>query len=250
MAAALNHPNTCTVYEVGEVQSADDAVGHADAVALPGTPFIAMEFIDGGTLSDWLSRGAPRGALDMVDVALQVAEGLAEAHTSRIVHRDLKPQNVMITSGGRVKIVDFGLAKPLKIAEGERPLISTSEMISADLGARTVIGTYAYMSPEQASGRELDPRSDVFAFGIILYQMVARRFAVSGRHPHGGPREDQTAPDDACQRARDSRRQWIGIHLEDLSHDGAPVSALRAGSSRHFLQLARPASATSHLGRE
>jgi serine/threonine protein kinase len=89
----------------------------------------------------------------------------------------------MITSGGRVKIVDFGLAKPLKIAEGERALISTSEMISADLGARTVIGTYAYMSPEQASGRELDPRSDVFAFGIILYQMVARRLPFRGDTP-------------------------------------------------------------------
>ena len=233
-ASALSHPNILTVYDIGTHDS---------------TVYIAMELVEGGTLKDLVASG-PVPVKKLLEISVQIAEGLAAAHAAGIVHRDLKPQNVMITSGGRVKIVDFGLAKPLKIAEGERPLISTSEMISADLGARTVIGTYAYLSPEQASGRELDPRSDVFAFGIILYQMVARRFAVSGRHPHGGPREDQTAPDDACQRARDSRRQWIGIHLEDLSHDGAPVSALRAGSSRHFLQLARPASATSHLGRE
>ena len=171
VAAALNHPNTCTVYEVGQVESAEDA-GADDPVAPRGTPFIAMEFIEGETLASRLARVGRLASAEALDVASQIAEGLTEAHARGIVHRDLKPQNIMITPGGLVKIVDFGLAKPLQ-ARSAHALVNTADMISADLGVATIVGTCAYMSPEQAAGRQVDARSDIFAFGTILYQMLS-----------------------------------------------------------------------------
>jgi serine/threonine protein kinase len=180
VAAALNHQNTCTIYEVGEVEAGAHSRDAADPVASPGTPFIAMEFIEGETLAARLSRAGRLNAREVLDVALQVAEGLAEAHARQIVHRDLKPQNIMVTRDGRVKIVDFGLAKPLGSARSAGALVSTSEMISADLGDGAVIGTCAYMSPEQASRKTVDARSDIFAFGVMLYQMLAGRLPFRG----------------------------------------------------------------------
>jgi len=179
VAAALNHPNTCTVYEVGQVEFTNE-VDAADPVAPRGTPFIAMEFIDGETLAARLARTGRLDPLKALEIALQIAEGLAEAHARGIVHRDLKPQNIMITPAGLVKIVDFGLAKPFQQACSAEALISTSEMISADLGDVAIIGTCAYMSPEQASGRRLDARSDIFAFGTILYHVLSGRLPFRG----------------------------------------------------------------------
>jgi len=157
VAAALNHPNTCTVYEVGEHQA---------------HPFIAMELIEGETLAARLSRSDRPTLREILDVAIQLAEGLAEAHSRQIVHRDLKPQNVMVTRSGRVKILDFGLAKPLQTVR-TGGMLTTSELISADLGHTTIVGTCSYMSPEQALGRRVDQRSDIFAFGILLYELIA-----------------------------------------------------------------------------
>ena len=179
VAAALNHPNTCTVYEVGQVESTDDSDG-PDPIALRGTPFIAMEFIEGETLACRLTRVGRLEPREALDVASQVAEGLAEAHARGIVHRDLKPQNIMIASGGLVKIVDFGLAKPVQPSRAAHAIVSTSDMISADLGDAAIIGTCAYMSPEQASGRKLDARSDIFAFGTTLYQMLSGELPFRG----------------------------------------------------------------------
>jgi len=178
VAASLNHPNTCVVYEVGEVDESVD-LAHAE-VPGPGTPFIAMELIEGETLATRLASAGPLAIRDAVDIALQIAEGLAEAHSRRIVHRDLKPHNVMITPRGHVKIVDFGLAKPIRSLPGGKALVSTSEMISADMGEGVVVGTCAYMSPEQAASKPLDARSDVFAFGIMLYRMIAGRLPFHG----------------------------------------------------------------------
>ena len=172
IAAALNHPNTCTVYEVSEVDWPSDSTDREDAIG-PGTPFIAMEFIEGETLADRLAKPWRPSFDEVLDAAIQVAEGLAEAHNQRIVHRDLKPHNVMITRRGRVKILDFGLAKPLDSERGPGETLTTSEVISADLGHISIVGTCGYMSPEQALGRAVDQRSDVFAFGIMLYEMVA-----------------------------------------------------------------------------
>jgi len=183
VAAGLNHQNTCTVYEVGEFGSAADLTEDPDSIGSPGTLFIAMEFIEGETLAAWLARTGRLSVRETLDVASQVAEGLAEAHTRRIVHRDLKPQNVMVARGGLVKIVDFGLAKPLRPVRSPGALMSTSDMISAELDDGAVIGTCAYMSPEQASRQTVDPRSDVFSFGIMLYEMLTGRLPFRGETP-------------------------------------------------------------------
>ena len=149
----------------------------------PGTPFIAMEFIEGETLAERLGREGRLRPIDAIDVALQIADGLWEAHSHQIIHRDLKPHNVMFTAGGRVKIVDFGLAKPLRAAIAGEGLVRTSEMLSTDLGGVTVIGTCAHTSLEQAAGRPLDSHSDIFSFGTLLYEMVTVVFRSTARPP-------------------------------------------------------------------
>jgi tetratricopeptide (TPR) repeat protein len=166
-AAALNHPNICTIYEVHE---ADE------------TSFIAMELIDGETLHDLLDRAGPLPFGRLIDIAVEVADGLAEAHARRIVHRDLKPQNIMVTRQGRVKILDFGLAIPAPTAAVEGGATSAGRTRSSSGAALAgggpgggLQGTLPYMSPEQALGKEVDARSDIFSFGTVLYEMATGR---------------------------------------------------------------------------
>ena len=149
-ASALNHPNIVTVHDVGEAE---------------GGLYIAMELVEGQTLRQVLA-GPPLPAKKLLAIAAQVAEGLAKAHAAGIVHRDLKPENVMVTSDGLAKIVDFGLAKLLT---AERPDESATTGMTM---AGVAIGTFAYMSPEQALGKPLDFRSDQFSFGSLLYEML------------------------------------------------------------------------------
>jgi serine/threonine-protein kinase len=152
-ASALNHPNIVTIHEVG----ADD-----------GTPFIVMEYIEGADLRSLVSEG-PLPMRKVVDIGAQIAEGLAAAHERGIVHRDLKPENLMITRDGFVKILDFGLAKSMNPQpDGE----NTIELESPGTNPGTILGTVGYMSPEQAAGRRLDFRSDQFALGSILYELL------------------------------------------------------------------------------
>ncbi|HYS52553.1 MAG TPA: protein kinase [Thermoanaerobaculia bacterium] len=147
----LNHPNLLTIFDVGSTE---------------GTPYLVSELLEGETLRDRLDRGSipPRKA---VDIALQVAHGLAAAHEKGIVHRDLKPENIYITKEGRVKILDFGIAKLSPIAGKDGP---TFQMAATEPGI--VLGTVGYMSPEQIRGELVDRRSDIFAFGAILYEML------------------------------------------------------------------------------
>ena len=168
-AAALNHPNIAHIYETGEHD---------------GTPFIAMEFIDGVTLREKIHR--EQAALQKLLRFLQhTAEGLAKAHAAGIVHRDLKPDNVMITRDGHAKILDFGLAK--LIEPPPTTGADSSEVATAVLPQHStpgaVMGTIGYMSPEQAQGRttEIDQRSDVFSFGCILYEAITRHKAFEGK---------------------------------------------------------------------
>src|SRR6266853_4919454 len=157
-ASALNHPNICTIHEV------DEANGRA---------FIAMELVEGKTLRELLVIGL----LPMrraIEIATQVAEGLAKAHEAGITHRDLKPENLMVSHDGVVKILDFGLAK-LAPPNGELSDMSTTLARQTQLGL--VLGTVEYMSPEQASGHRLDFRSDQFSFGSVLYEMVTGKRA-------------------------------------------------------------------------
>jgi TolB-like protein/Tfp pilus assembly protein PilF len=160
-AGALNHPNLLTIYELG---SHDDA------------PFIVSELLVGETLRSKLGSG-PLPLRQATDYALQIARGLAAAHDKGIVHRDLKPENIFITSDGRVKILDFGLAK---VNEPMRNEFSDTDMLT---GPGTVMGTLAYMSPEQALGRPVDARTDVFSFGAIVFEMLWGRPAFRKASP-------------------------------------------------------------------
>src|SRR6202049_76893 len=147
-ASALNHPNIITIHDLGQEGS---------------THYIAMELVEGKTLRELLVSG-PLPMRKAIEIAAQVAEGLTKAHEAGIAHRDLKPENLMISHDGFVKILDFGLAKHGS-PSGER-----SDMSSTSPGL--VLGTVGYMSPEQASGDQLDFRSDQFSFGLVLYEMV------------------------------------------------------------------------------
>jgi eukaryotic-like serine/threonine-protein kinase len=159
-ASALNHPNIITIYEIGESNR---------------TLFIAMEYVDGKTLESLIQgRGLAIG--EILKYAVQIADAFAKAHAAGIVHRDLKPGNVMVTTDGFVKVLDFGLAKLIETgpasSEGE-----TVSMAGPQTMAGHVLGTPAFMSPEQAEGRPVDARSDIFSFGALLYQMVTGRYA-------------------------------------------------------------------------
>ena len=164
-ASALNHPNILTIHEVGE-----------DG----GTHFIATEFIDGKTLRRHMGR-SPLEALEILDVAIQVASALEEAHAAGIVHRDIKPDNIMIRRNGYVKVLDFGLAKLTEkaadrtLTDGEA---STRVLVHTDAGV--VMGTSHYMSPEQTRGKAVDARSDIWSLGVVMYEMVAGRIPFEG----------------------------------------------------------------------
>jgi serine/threonine-protein kinase len=154
-ASALNHPNIVTIHEVGMDQGS-------------GSPYIVMEFIDGRDLRSLLSNG-PLPNRKTLDIGAQIADGLAAAHEQGIIHRDLKPENVMVTKDGYVKILDFGLAKMIRPAGEEE---DTAQLDLPGTNPGTILGTVGYMSPEQATGKTLDFRSDQFAFGAILYELA------------------------------------------------------------------------------
>jgi serine/threonine-protein kinase len=187
LAAALNHSSLCSIYEVTETRPGDLKELPTGEPLPEGTPYLVLEFIDGQPLNQVLSKPGSMALEDLLSVALQVAEGLAFAHERQIIHRDLKPGNVILTAGGRAKILDFGLAKHLWPADRDDAVLAQAETISEELTrAGMVVGTVAYMSPEQAKGVSLDSRSDIFSFGIMLYEMVA------GQRPFRGDTSETT----------------------------------------------------------
>jgi len=158
-ASSLNHPHIVTVFENGEAD---------------GRHYLVTEFIDGGTLRDW-SRVEKRSCRQAVELLVGVADGLAAAHAAGILHRDIKPENILVAQNGYAKLADFGIAK---LDQGSEQ--SSSAITREATRQGVLIGTIAYMSPEQAAGKVVDARSDIFSFGVVLYELLAQR------RPFGG----------------------------------------------------------------
>jgi Tol biopolymer transport system component/predicted Ser/Thr protein kinase len=243
--SSLNHPHICTLYDVG----------HQD-----GTDFLVMEYLEGDTLATRLARG-PLPLAQALQTGIEIADALDKAHRKGIVHRDLKPGNIMLTGSG-AKLLDFGLAKLQSPAAA--PEVSGAPTVTSPLtGAGSIVGTFQYMAPEQLEGREADPRSDIFAFGAVLYEMVTGTRAFTGTtqasviasilkdappqpstlQPLSPPILDGTivtclakSPDDRWQTAGDIGRQLKLIHASAASARvvsgavTAPVAAIPARS--------------------
>jgi serine/threonine-protein kinase len=209
-ASALNHPNILTIYEIGEYE---------------GSNFITTEFVDGVTLRVRMKAGVLPLELAL-DIAIQIASALAAAHAAGIIHRDIKPENVMVRADGLVKVLDFGIAKFTQ-AEGN----DAAELVETMAGA--IIGTAAYMSPEQARGTLIDPRTDIWSLGVVIYEMLARRLpfwgntpadviaAILERQPLPLPTDGSVAPLEgivfkALQKERENRYQTAFELLSDL----------------------------------
>jgi serine/threonine protein kinase len=164
LASSLNHPHILTVFETGEFE---------------GRRYLVTEFVDGGTLRDW-ANAENRSWRHVVELLIGVADGVAAAHQAGIVHRDIKLANILVAKSGYAKLADFGLAKPTEARAGD----ATRTVDGTTPGM--IIGTVAYMSPEQALGKPVDARSDVFSFGVVLYELL------SGRHPFTGASDLET----------------------------------------------------------
>ena len=232
-ASALNHPNIVTIHDIG-----------SDG----GVDFIVMEYAE-GRRSSRSSRRAASASRESLRYGVQIADALARAHEAGIVHRDLKPSNVIVTGEDRVKVLDFGLAKLLEPARAT-PDAATRTSPMTDAGM--VVGTAAYMSPEQAEGRKIDARSDIFSFGAVLYEMV------TGRRPFAGDSQPVGAGEDPQRRAGAAEHdRHVGPARRGANHpalpaegsgaplsdDGGPESGARRSRDRFGRPGTRPAQA-------
>jgi Tol biopolymer transport system component len=238
--SSLNHPNICTLHDVGQQD---------------GISFLVMEYLEGETLADRLANG-PLPVELVLKVGIEICDGLERAHRSGVVHRDLKPGNIMLTRTG-AKLMDFGLAKSAMSAPAVSPSLTAT--LSTPVGSHpltaqgTVVGTFHYMAPEQVEGKEADPRSDIFAFGAVLYEMATGRRAFEGKtaasamaavlerdpapisslQPAVPPLLDRLVktclakdPDDRWQTAHD-----VGLQLRQIAESASQAGAPTVGPS-------------------
>jgi serine/threonine protein kinase/Tol biopolymer transport system component len=222
LASSLNHPHIVTVHDAGEID---------------GRQYLVTELVDGGTLRDWI-EARQRSWQDIVELLIGVADGLATAHDAGILHRDIKPENILITKTGYAKLADFGLAK-LR----EAPSPAADAVTETGTRAGVIVGTVAYMSPEQATGRPIDARSDVFSFAVVLYELL------TGRRPFGGP-SDLDVLYAIAHRPADRLPESIPQPLRELVTDALQKDpAQRVQTMREVVndlrRLARESGATS-----
>src|SRR5215467_2965427 len=224
-ASALNHPRICTVHDIGDYH---------------GRPFFVMELLEGQSLNERIA-GKPVPIPELVDLATQTCDALQAAHEKGIVHRDIKPANLFLTTSGQIKILDFGLAKLIEESRSAATTVTITEAeIIASAITRTrigrLVGTPAYLSPEQARGEEVDARTDIFSFGLVMYEMATGRPTFSGQTSgelinailHETPVKPSTFNPaissglekiilKACEKTRDARHQSVSELLHDLN---------------------------------
>src|SRR4051812_3065033 len=244
VASALNHPNIAVIYEIDEMEGEDGR-----------RSFIAMEYVAGQTLSEF-ARAHPLDVPEAVALVRQVAEALAEAHDRGIVHRDVKSSNVMVTENGRVKVLDFGLAQYSPLSDDTA---NTWSRLSPGVEGRGLAGTVSYMSPEQATGRDLDARTDIFSLGVVFYELLTGTLPFTGENavkvidailnrepPAAVPRSGTSGPE--LQRilrrmlAKDREQRY-----QSLRELGRDLDAVAGDSPRLALAPAAPVVAVMSL---
>ena len=246
--ASLNHPHILTVHDVGD---------------LDGRPYLVTEFVDGGTLTTW-TRSDTRTWRQRVDLLAGVADGLAAAHAAGIVHRDVKPDNILVSTHGYAKLADFGLAK---LFEGPAGATATSPEAVRQTHLGMIVGTIAYMSPEQAAGKPADARSDIFSFGVVLYEVLSGRQPFAGasdlevlqrvQHHTPDPLDGEIPPalrmvvEKALEKDPAERYQSMRDMVMDLRRSSRQTAETRAPAttrSRRGIAMAAAAIALSALG--